>query len=122
MDLMQQLGGRKFLALLIILAAGIYLALVGKLSAEAVTLLLGSLSSFSIANYAVTKEHMHTRAKTGDLDQVLTKIDEIHARSTDQESMDQLGALLNNLNHCVSDVKASQASLGTAVINSIKRG
>lgn len=108
MDWMQKLlGGRKFVAFLIVLAAGIYLEInkAEGISTNMVGLMLGLVGTFSVANAAITAKHMNSRKGQSDFPPEY------------YEQGQQLLGILEGLNKNIQEVKDISARTGTAVVN-----
>lgn len=122
MDLLQRLGGRKFIGFLIVVAVGLIIELKTDqgLSPTMAGFLLSSLTAFAVSNYAVTRQHMNSKGGKGDLDTVIGKIDELSElakNASDTEAVGQLVQLLQTINSGVADVKSATGQIGTAVVN-----
>lgn len=124
MDILQRLGGRKFLFALVLVGVGAIIELKTDRGLTATYAgLLGTLyATFSAANYGVSKAHMTTKGGQGQsasIEEAIEKIDELSqlARSaSDQEAVAKLVDLLTNIQSGLADVKNTTAQVGQAVI------
>lgn len=128
MDLLQRLGGRKFLMALIVLGVGTYIEIVkaSGLSQNMVMLLVGLVGVFSAANHATTAAYMKSRqggSGSAGLDPALAeKINVIHAaamKSQDPENpgTKQLRELLAGLNQRLNQVQETTSQVGLSMVN-----
>jgi hypothetical protein len=122
MDLLQRMGGRKFI--LALLAIGVATAIEIKtergLSATMAGFLGTLVAAFSVVNYAVTKKHMESKVGGPDIGELGEKIDrlsEMAATASDAQAVQQLIGLLQTINSGVSEVKGAQAEMGKSMVN-----
>jgi hypothetical protein len=122
MDILQRLGGRKFLMSLIVIGVGIALDIKAPngLSATMAGFLVSLVGMFSVANNAASKAYMASKTAGGAGDQVLHKkmdamADMIQATNS-PENMETLIKLLSDLNTGVSQVKQVTGQNAEAVI------
>jgi hypothetical protein len=117
MDLMQRLGGRKFILALIVIAAAMAIELKTERGLSTVMAgFLGTLvATFSAANYAVTRKHMEARSGGRDMDQIATLIE--NRNESDSKVVGELIEALTMLRTEMLDVKAATANVGQSVVN-----
>jgi hypothetical protein len=117
MDILQRLGGRKFILALIAVAVGtaIELNTARGLSATMAGLLGTLVAAFSAANYAVTKKHMESRSGGKNLDEIASMIE--NRNNTETEVVTQLIGVLTNNERQLGEVKAAVAQVGQAMVN-----
>lgn len=126
MDLLQRLGGRKFLMALIVLGIGTYIELtkVAGLSQNMVALMIGLVGVFSAANHMTSAAYMKTRTGgPGSAGPDLTeKINQIHAIATNTQDPNnpntrQLRDLLAGINSGVMQVQETTSQVGLSVVS-----
>lgn len=130
MDLLQRLGGRKFLMACLILGLGSYIEFVrpGGLTQNLVMLFVGVLGAFSAANHMTSSVYMKTRR--GDsgsagpvLDQeIVSKINAVHAAAIQAQdpnnpNTQELKNLLVSINTGVRGVQETTSQVGLSVLN-----
>lgn len=127
MDVLQKLGGRKFLMAILVTGAAMYLELHSDkgLTTTMAGFLGTMVAAFHAANYASTKEFLKNKASQKGvpqegIDQLHEKIDNLTAAASQmnsQDSVDKLVALLNNINQGISEVRGTTGQIGTAMVN-----
>lgn len=119
MDLMQKLGGRKFLMAFAAIGAAMYIEIVGKgLSPTMAGFLVSMVGLFHAANYASTSSFLVNK-KGGD-PAVQDKIDDLHdtiKAGFAPEKTDDLRQLLTNINTGVSQAQVLSGQTAQAVLN-----
>lgn len=129
MDLLQKLGGRKFLVALAVLGIGLAVELQKSegISPTFATFLASIVAAFSAANYAVTKQHMSTKGGANIDDKVdralEEKMDEIVAvvrQASDPQVAQDLLTVLTQMRSGIEEVKESSLQLGQAMVNTQK--
>lgn len=87
-------------------------------------LLATILATFSMTNYATTKQHMNTKASGGG-DAVHSKLDEILAMAqgaNDSQAAQVLVQTMQNMANSLGEVHTLTKQTGQAVVNMAKRG
>lgn len=130
MDLLQKIGGRKFLMALIATGAAVFME-VGTskgLSVNLAGLLVGLVGVFSAANYKTTAKHFDMKAGVGendddlvnshkDLSSKVAELTSIAKASADSDNVKKLVDLLTDINTGISQVQATSGQIGQAVVN-----
>lgn len=128
MDLMQKLGGRKFLLALVAIGAAMFLEIKTEkgLSTEMTGLLLGLVGAFSVANYATSAKHMQTKGPNGTADgAVHKKLDHIQtliSEGINGESVGIMTEMFKKFNNDLDQVKVTTGQIGQTLVNLGKRG
>jgi hypothetical protein len=122
MDLMQKLGGRKFLMAILSVGAAIFLELHSDkgLGPTMAGFLVSIVGLFSVANYVTTARHMDSKAKGPDADGIHSKLDDIQAQvqtANSPEMTQTFVNLLNNINDGLAELKGATGQTGMAVLN-----
>lgn len=127
MDVLQKLGGRKFLMAIVATGAAMYLEMHSDkgLTTTMASFLGAMVATFHAANYASTKEFMKSKSTQKGvpqegIDQLHAKIDTLTTAANQmnsQDSIDKLVALLNNINQGISEVRGTTGQIGTAMVN-----
>lgn len=127
MDILQRLGGRKFLMALILIGVGSYIEIAhpGGLSQNLVMLFVGVLGAFSAANHATSSVYMKTRSSAGSagLDaETVSKLNELHAiakhsQDPNNPNTQDLRNLLAGINNGVRQVQETTSQVGLSVVN-----
>lgn len=134
MDLMQKLGGRKFLMGVAVLGIATLLEIKGPQGlTQTMATFMGSLVGlFSMANYASTAKYLSAKTQAQapaaevDLSPVEAKLEQIQGvLSVGVANPDNLNTLLEILGKLKTDleqVKATTGQIGVGVVNLAKRG
>lgn len=130
MDVLQKLGGRKFIMAILAIGASMFLEMKTEkgLSTTMAGFLTAVVTTFGVANYAATKEFMKTKSKSSgsgvdvseQIDNLAKKVDELTTAAmsiNNQDSVNQLISLLTNLNQSIADVKGATGQIGAAMVN-----
>lgn len=120
MDILQKLGGRKFLMAIIVLGAAIYLEMnhANGLSPTMASFLIAIVGTFSVANYASTAKFTDSKGKQDP--SLHNKVDAIQSIVSSTYNKDTETALVNmitSLHQNMAAVKDTTTQVGTAVIN-----
>lgn len=121
MDLMQKLGGRKFLMAIIVIGAAIFLEIKSDkgLQPTMAGFLVAMVGTFSVANYASTAKFLGSRGKGGDtsvhdkLDAMAQSMQGVYS----PESQEAWQSLLSNVVNNTQGLKDTLAQTSTAVVN-----
>lgn len=122
MDLMQKLGGRKFLMTLIVLGVAVFLEMHSEkgLTTTMAGFMLAIVGTFSVVNFASTNTFMKNKpTATGD-NSLHKKIDTL-AKAVDTgfspERTENLAKLLANINNGLTQVQTVAGQVAQAVVN-----
>lgn len=130
MDLLQKLGGRKFIMGLVVIGAGMFLeAKTAQGLSPTMAAFLGSIvAAFSVANITATANHNASRKNGGVAsgpDQSLhDKVDELSAvvaQGLSKEAMDAMLQVLTKQMNDIDDVKKVTGQIGVNLVNLLKR-
>lgn len=134
MDLMQRIGGRKFLMALAVLGVGTFLELRGPNGlSETMAAFMGSLVGlFSLANYASTSRYMTAKSSRNETSapavspELEAKVDQISAILSqgvgNPENLNMLLEVLGKMKADIEQVKTTAGQIGMGVVNLSKRG
>jgi hypothetical protein len=130
MDLLQKLGGRKFLMALIGLGAGSYVELTHGLSVNMASLIVGLVGAFSVTNHLTTSKYFDQRSDSSSADtlkgmrQSLDEIKAIANSKGNEDDVQKLVELLTNINgniatvgHSIKQVQDTTGQMGQVVVN-----
>lgn len=120
MDLMQKLGGRKFLMALVVVGAAIFLEIKSDkgLSPTMAGFLVSIVATFSAANYAASSKFMDTKGKQDpSLHAKMDSIQDTLSSTYNKESEAALVGMLTQMHQNMNAIKDTTTQVGTAVIN-----
>lgn len=132
MELINKLGGRKFLMAILVIGVAVFLDVktAKGLSLEMTGFLVAVLGAFSAANYATTVKHMNSRGQGGaapkaDLGPIENQLNNVQAMlKAGAANPETLQVLLNTLSSMKSDiesVKGTTGQIGIAMVELVKR-
>jgi hypothetical protein len=131
MDMLQKLGGRKFLIALIGLGVGAYLELVHGLSVNMASLIVGLVGAFSVTNHLTTSKYFDQRANSSSDDSLKgmkQSLEEIKAIAIsakgNPDDVQQLVELLKSINanvgavgESIKTVQDTTGQIGLGMVN-----
>ena len=122
MDLMQRLGGRKFLLALIVVGTAVFMEVRTDkgLSPTLAAFLIAVVSAFHVANYASTANFLSSKKNGSGEASVHDKLDSITETISgvySKESQAAFADLLTNVMQNTQGLKETSAQMGTAVLN-----
>lgn len=123
MDLLQKLGGRKFLMALIVIGTAVFMEMKSDkgLSPTMASFLITVVSAFHIANYAATANFIGSKKGASQpdpdihkkLDSITETISGVYSQESQKVFVDLLSGVMNN----TQGLKETSAQMGTAVLN-----
>lgn len=128
MDILQKLGGRKFIMAIIAIGAGMYLEMMTPhgLSVNMTGLLVGLVGAFSAANYMATAKHFDFKAGGNDdndssegikqLSNQVTDLTNLARSMADPQATQNLLQVLQNVNQALTQVQQVSGQIGVGVV------
>lgn len=122
MDIMQRLGGRKFLMAIASIGVATYLEMTKGLSVNMAGFLLGVVGAFSVMNYASTAKHMDTKSggKAGpdeDLHDKIDNLSQIVNQGINPESQQVALNLFAELGKNMVELRNTTSLMGQSLVN-----
>lgn len=128
MDMLQRLGGRKWILALVAIGVGAYIELYTQrgLSQTMAGLLAALVASFHAANHFTTQMYLKSKGSSGAsasdsrIEAMSAKLDKVHdvaVNAQDGEQVKQFVTLLKGIQDSLVQVQSTTGQVGQAVLN-----